>query len=184
MANARVVTTKSVRWRGGQEEFSNGYTFQADAGPWSQAQWQDLCDDLVSMERAIHANNVTFVRVQAGPQGQPAALVQDLTGTGSFPTSASVLQPEVCLLAQWRIARRRWLMKYFHIGKHPGTIDGDVWVATTPYTTQLAKLTDGSMGPGVKICAPDGTLSESTCQLDPYMRVHQFPRGRRRPTAP
>lgn len=184
MANARIIITKSLLWRGSQEEFSNGYTFQADSGGWTSVNWQDLADDVVAMERAIHANNVNFVRVSGAPQGQPAALVQDLTGTGAFPTAATALQPETCLLAQWRIARRRWLMKYYHVGKHAGTINGDTHSFTTPYTTQLAKLTDGTMGPGVKICAPDGTLSDPTVQLDPYLRIHQFPRGRRRPTAP
>jgi hypothetical protein len=185
MANARIIVTKTLPFRGGREEYSNGYTFQADSTPWTNQQFTDLIDAVVAMERNFHSNQVQFVRASGGPQGQPARVVKDLLNVLGLlaPAGAIVPHPEVCYLAQAKVARGRVLQKYYHIGKVSATTDDSSSPHSALINTNVAKLTDGTLPLGVKACAPNGDIPPVAFTVDPFTRTHQFHQGKKRPPA-
>jgi hypothetical protein len=180
----RVIINKTITFRGGPEPFSNGYTLTGDGSGYSDANWLALADAIKNIEAAIHTNQVTFKTAYCGPAGQPVAYVRDFNSTtGTFaPSSAVLIHPEVCALAQASISRRRTLAKYYHVGALSVLSSADGFNAAATFNPQLDKLTDGTLPNGVKVCAPDGTVPPNAFRVDAYLRTHQLHRGRRRPT--
>lgn len=62
MARVGIAITKSCAFRNSTQEFTNVYYYDGLAGTPSQAQAAALIDELVTKEKTVHSNAVTFVR--------------------------------------------------------------------------------------------------------------------------
>lgn len=185
MAQPRVVITKLIGFRGGTEEFTNGYTLTGDHADYTDATWITLIDALVAIERSIHGQQIDFVRAQAGGAGEPVDHTRVLSGSGSRGATGATLRvhPELCQLAEAVVSSTRTLRKYYHVGRLTQTPDGDTLQAADKATTELVKLSNGTLPNGAKVCAPNGDVPVVAWDWDPYVRVHQFRAGSRRPPA-
>lgn len=185
MAQARVVITKALPFRGGLEEFSNGYWLTTSGSGLSSADWADLIQSLVDVEKALHSGLVQFIRGTGADGRGPIAHLRTLTGNG-LAGGTNKLHPEVCVLCQATISRGHYLAKYFHVGalgSAPSTGDGAGFEQVSAHwTTNLPKLTNGlGLHGGAQVCNEAGATPGGNFQIDDYLRVHQFRRGSKRP---
>lgn len=88
-----ISITKKTPFRDSSQEWSNVYYYDGLAGTPDQAAANNLIDELVTREKAIHTTDVTFVKgrcwSQIGDKTQNEMLSQkDLSGTGSAVAQA------------------------------------------------------------------------------------------------
>jgi hypothetical protein len=190
MANMRVVLTKEFTFRGRPERYSNGYTFTGGtASPTNAADVSAAVLALINIEKAFHAVGCKFVYAYGGQQGSDAVYVEEFASPQVGLLSEAQMHPETVILLQAKIARRRYLTKYFHTGAHiggSGVTTKDAAPTGTFKTTiesNMAKLTDGTFSGGMRACAPNGALPVEPFLLDPYLRTHQLKARGKRPTA-
>lgn len=120
--------TKSVLFRGVQQEFANVYHYYltgAATGPWS-----DLIDENVVTEKLLHTADVTFKRAAVWSSGGTIAQNQmlfqkALSGLGSKQVDVN-FDRERAVLIQWPAGvdsrgKPVYLRKWYHSG---GAIDG------------------------------------------------------------
>lgn len=125
-----VHITKSATWRGVPEEFENVYHYDTELRT-SQADFEELVNDIVRVERTIHTADVSFVRARVhGPTDGTLAdgtkdkaadimrYVVDLTGTGAALAGAAI-GPEASYVGRWYLGRsakgyKQYLKKFFH----------------------------------------------------------------------
>lgn len=184
MARARVVINKAIPFRGGLEQFSNGYWLTPDGDGLSDAQWIALIDAIKAWEVTAHSNVVQFLSGYGSVAGGTTKHIRTLTGNGAATgTSSAEFHPETCVLLQAPVARGRTLAKYIHIGKGAGgTGDSASYYASmTCFGTGANVLTDGTMPNGAKVCAPNGDVPTGPFRPDTYMRTHQLKAGKKRP---
>lgn len=187
MANMKVVITKRMTFKGEAEEFSNGYTLQtATATAQDPAIVEAVADALVIMEKTFHSSIVDFVKAYGGPVGMEAVYVEDFSPVQQGSGALSSMHPESCIFAQARVARGRYLSKWYHTQMHVGsTAEGQHDVvptaAVTAINTALLKLTDGTLPSGLKCCAPNGDLPVGNFTVDAYIRTHQLEARGKRP---
>jgi hypothetical protein len=185
MAHARVVITKGLPFRGGLEEFSNGYTLSVDGASLDGTAWAALIQALVDIEKAFHSPLAQFIRGTGADGDGPIAHLRELNSIGLQGIGSTLIHPEVCVLAQATIRRGHYLAKYYHIGRlqtAPSTADSAVFVKNeSSFTTNLPKLTNGTLPGGARVCNSAGDSPANPFTVDDYLRVHQFRRGNRRP---
>jgi hypothetical protein len=188
VALARVVITKEMPlFRGRPERYSNGYTFNLTTGSTTdEALMHSLATAVINIERVFHAAAIKFVYATAGPKGEDAVYVEEYTSPASGQISNAFEHPEICVLAQARIARRRYLTKYFHTEAHSvAAANSDAFVTSLKAVIEnsLGNLQSGTLPGAAKACAPDGTLPVGAWLVDPYMRTHQLKARGKRPQA-
>jgi hypothetical protein len=190
MGIVHAVLTKQFTFRGKPERFSNGYWLVSDTLDGNNAtQMSDLVASLITVERALHSNVVSWVYANAGAKGAHASYVQEF-GTPLVGTLAYVAQhPERCILAKAKLGQRHYVMKWYHTMAYaPGAGAGQADIVgaadQTAINTQLAKLTDGTtLTAAAKVCNPAGVVTPF--QVDTYFRTHQLKaRGKRNPPTP
>lgn len=181
-----VVITKEFSFRGQRERFGNGYNFQTGSNDVTEAFAKSVADALVTLERNLHADTVSFPYRVAGLLGQDAIYAEEVSAPPVGNASYTGSHPEVCVLAQSRVAPKRYLMKYFHtMASSPGgSAEPDALsdAFRLSYDNALLKLTNGTMPGGVIYCRPNGDLATQPFKLDRYARTHQLKRRGRRPT--
>lgn len=186
MPVARVVITKEIPFRAGVERFSNGYKFNLPDV--TQSVISALAAALITMERPLHANDRKFVYAVGGldAPGSEAVYAEEfpspLLGTLTGPTEA--VHAEVCMVYALKRRQRVYSRKWYHVGY--ADVNGsraDMLDATyrTSKAGALAKLTDGTLPGGARVCWPDGTQIEGTYSLDQWLRIRQFDRRSPRP---
>lgn len=113
-----------MSFRGGIQHFSNQYYYEVNIAASNLTALETMLDELVAMEKAMHATDVTFVRgrlwSQVGDQQQNNMLVdKGLSGTGALST-LSTLDRERAFLIRFRAGvdvkgRPVYLRKWFHL---------------------------------------------------------------------
>jgi hypothetical protein len=161
-----VSVTKQSSWRGINEQFSNVYNY--DTGIDITA--EQVLDGVVSEERKIFGDNVTFVKAQAwGPvDGTPAQSQmlnqKTLTGVGAVVTGA-IAAKELAAVVEWDTGRvnsrggKIFFRKYLHVCKLPATF-GEAALGNTVMDSSSINLYL-AFGNGVKNVA--GVNGASIC---------------------
>lgn len=116
-----VAITKTVLFRGVQQEFSNRYHYEG--ADMSTTQATQLAQNVKAAEVPLHSSDVTFkfyrVWLDTGSKATSLMISQgQLSGTGSTTVDAS-LDRERCVLIRWRagndsLGRAVYLRKYYH----------------------------------------------------------------------
>lgn len=145
MARYGVAIQKRTPYRGGIQHFSNQYYYEVALAASNVSALETMGDELVAMEKAMHASDVTFVRLrvwsQVGSKEQNQMLVDKaLSGTGALTTNAS-LDRERAFLVRFRagtdiLGRPVYLRKWFHL--QAGALGGAT--ITSAALTQTGEL--------------------------------------------
>lgn len=184
--------TKSVLFRGVQQEFANVYHYYltgAVTGPWS-----DLIDENVATEKLLHSSDVSFKRAAVWSSGgtiqQNQMLFQKaLSGLGSRVTD-STHDRERAVLIQWPAGvdsrgKPVYLRKWYH---SCGGIDGVTGFAAAAKQntaeipsadrTSIATAVDAVSQIGVveawNICAESGRVPNGAPVCHRYLEHHQL----------
>ena len=191
-----ITIVKRFPYRGDtMEEYSNKYHFSGDT-PGDDAGWKTLADAIIAAERPMLPAEVTFVRAyghEAGNEFAVAAIdytappLTPVAGTFSAPGTAKA-PGDAAFWVRWRTpaknSRGKWiyLRKYFH-GIRLGTTDGDLLAAQqkTAAETYGAKMVDGSLPGGVKVCGPQGAVAGPVA-VSTYVTTRTLKRRGKRPS--
>lgn len=198
MAEYAIQIVKRMPFQGAGEEFSNVWTF--GTGLSESLDDEANIDFLVAAERAVHSNQVTFVRASSYGIGGPDAgnvmrEIKDLSGVGTMAGSTDLYRecanmisfdlPRSLLLRRRRIAR-----KWFHSGSPfpAGTASAQqlaAGVAAYPAATQsfingwwTGTLNGGALPGGGQLGSNGDAWGVPT--VYPYVEHRQFHRGRKR----
>lgn len=166
-----IVIAKSFNYRGVAETWTNKYHFKGTT-PSGQAGWLALLRAIWTSERAFLGTDVSLVGGAGYAAGNNAAVAMfDATNIGGSSTdnrggqstSSAATPGDTALWVRWSTADRNsknkpiYLRKYFH-GILINASDGDT---PTQGCRDLmiahgAKMYDGTLPGGVKICGPQG----------------------------
>ena len=188
MPVARVVITKEMSFRGKPERWSNGYRFSLPTI--DQATIKTLALALRDWERGFHAAAISFVYANGGldAPGANAVYAEEFAAPLEGTAAGAGTHPEVCVMAESKIAPRRYARKWFHTLAFPGNLAGsnNVGIADTSrgdLNTAFLKLTNGTLPGGAVYCQPNGATLPQPFTCDPWLRTRQFKRrSPRRPT--
>lgn len=192
MARALISITKSTPFQGKVEEFSNVYCYEIPDT--TEARLESMITKIVSAEKAVHANDVTFVRAQAWDVGTPPNLMrasETLSGTGS-QTAQTTFFKECAYLIQWPLPRslgllrsthrslKKWLhtCRGFGAGDLKGTTQYGSFGVGDPLFT-YAQLVSQMATDDAVLVSPSGAVPNGPPTIYPYLAHRQFPRGRK-----
>ena len=196
MARYGVSITKSTSFRGGTQEFSNVYYYEAATMP-DESTANTIIDNLTQLEKTFHATSVTFVRgrlwSQGGSPGSNNMISQkNLTGTGARTVGTSMDKERAFLFRLRAGSDSRgnpvYLRKWFHaMGEFTSgaTIASTQLQQTVAFTgaeknVQVAAMQaigDANGSPGSpKLCAKSGRLPTvgENWQAHNYLEHHQL----------
>jgi len=178
----KFVINKSGSFRGGTEEWANRYHYQR-ADPWDEAGANAALDELIAAEQTIHSGAVRFTRASAGPPDGATEVFREFStivaGEGVNMTPGN-LHPEVTVMLEWPVDRRRVLRKFIHpLGGNPGgdRINAPLDAPMSAFCPAIRTL-ESAVGAG--ICAPNGDLATGDGGPDVFLRTRQFTAGRKR----
>ena len=193
MAIFAVSITKSVSFRGVQQEFSNVYHYSGTLPGITQA--DAIMDAIKALEVPLHSTDVTFVRGKLWSAGGSAGANQMISqkafsGTGSQGTVASMDRERAVLVrfANGIDARGRpkYLRKWYH---SCGACAGALLTATailqntqqisTTDRTAIQNAVDDFLSLTVSattynLVSPSGTAGGSPVVCHPYLEHHQL----------
>lgn len=166
-----IVIAKSFNYRGSPETWTNKYHFKGTT-PANQADWLTLLRAIWDQERNFLGSDVTLVGGSGYAAGDEAAKAMftaaniggtGTTNAGSSGASSNYVPGDTAVWVRWTTDERnsknkpKYLRKYFH-GVPVLSTDGDqVPAATrTAMTAYAAKMYDGTLPGGFKICGPQG----------------------------
>jgi hypothetical protein len=191
-----VSVTKSISFRGAAQEFSNTYFYEMSIGTMSQAIAENLLDQVVALEKAIHGNTVSFVRGRVWSAGGTKAenemiFQKPLSGTGADSNVGSSIDRERAFLVRIRAGqdsrgRPVYLRKWWHldISAIQGTsISAGQMQNTAPLTTaqrnhlaskydQFKQITALTMT--FNLCSEKGRDITGDTVCHPYLEHHQL----------
>lgn len=197
MARIGISITKSCSYRQGVQEFSNVYYFDGLLGTPSQAEADNLIDEMANKEKTFHSAAVTFVRgrlwSQTGSQSTNEMLSQkNLTGVGARTADGNVDRERAFMfyLRAGNDSRGKpvYLRKWYHsLGAfYSGqTFATNAYAQTSPLSTtdrnnmvsQMQNI--GSIGAGATLgtlCAKSGRQPTAGAQwiAHPWIEHHQL----------
>lgn len=193
MAIFAVSITKSVGFRGVQQEFSNVYHFSGTTP--SAANALLLAQNIRNQEQDFHSSDVTFLRFKAwtagGTPGANQMIAQgSLTGIGLQGTNSSMDRERAVLIrfANGIDTRGRpvYLRKWFHscgscqgvTFAGAGILQNTAQIAsgdrTTIQTAAAGFLSIGTPGGPYQLCSPSGTAGGTPIVCHPYLEHHQL----------
>lgn len=190
-----ITIVKRFSYRGdANEEFSNKYHFEGET-PSSDAEWKTLADAIIASERTIMTGSVSFVRAYGYVAGNDfAAAVIDYTAapltpaTGTLDHNSGVRAPgDAAFWIRWRTPERnsrgKWiyLRKYFHDVLLQGGGDVVTPGQRTAAAAHGAKMADGSLPGGVRICGPQGA-DAGPVTVSQYATTRTLKRRGKRPS--
>lgn len=164
-----IVIVKTMNYRGVPEEWSNKYHFSGTT-PSNDTAWKALADAIIAEERKIMPSAISFTSAYGYAAGVAASVFQVnyadppntvLNGTG-LTGSAGLAPGDVAFWVRWSTGARGatgkpiFLRKYFH-GAAIGT-SADLILASqrTAALAYGAKMADGTLPGGFKVCRPQG----------------------------
>jgi hypothetical protein len=196
MARIGISITKSVTFRNSVQEFSNVYYYDGLLAHPDEAAANNLIDELVTKEKAIHATSVTFVRgrlwSQTGDKATNNMISQKLlSGTGTLTPSTNMDKERAWLFRLRAGVDVRgnpvYLRKFFHacagiasIAMTAGILENTSGFSQSQRDQAVAAMnTIGSCGSGPTqgaICAKNGRLptAGATWQAHPFLEHHQL----------
>lgn len=169
-----LVIAKSFSYRGAPETWTNKYHFSGTT-PANQAGWLTLLRAVWDVERSFLGNDVTLVGGTGYAAGNEAAVamfdVNNIGGTtatnkGLANVSSQAIPGDVAVWMRWATDKRNsknkpiYLRKYFH-GVPLNQSDGDAVESAirAVMITANAKLFDGTLPGGFKVCGPQGAVA-------------------------
>lgn len=189
-----VHIEKKFSWRGTDEFFENVYHY--DTGSWveTDAGWNELIDDVVTIEKSFHSSEITFTKARIhGPTNTTKAddkmlYIKDLSGTGSG-TTATGMPKEMAVVVQLYMGRtqrgyKSFLRKYYHTRHMPNStgeaLAGNAQMAAadrTYFAGKLDSLKTVLVGSNtVDLCKPSGEhiplATGAYCH--PYLHTRQL----------
>lgn len=190
-----IVIAKSFNYRGVAETWTNKYHLEGTT-PTTIGAARDLLRAIWDLERTIVAQDVTLVGGAFYNAGEKAAAFMfDPTNIGGTATTnkgaqggSSAATPGDCAFwVRWATDERNsmnkpiYLRKYFH-GFQTET-DGDLPAALvrTAAIAMAAKMYDGTLPGGMKICGPQGANAVSHAAAQ-FTTTRTLKRNARTPT--
>jgi hypothetical protein len=186
-----ITIKKTTGFRGVFQEFHNTYFRELETAVTAPA--NDLIDETVAIEKAMHSTAVNFVHASVweagGTPAQNSMLFQKmLTGTGA--RTHNNIDPERAVLIQWpagfdSLGRPVFLRKWYHsmAGLVAAvSISANVLAQQAPFTDsersqQAAKAdelrTIGSFGLW-QLCSKTGREAEGAATCHKYLEHHQL----------
>lgn len=187
-----ITIVKDFPYRGIKEPWSNTYHFSGTT-PTTDAAWRALADAIWGEERKMLRPDVKFrgyLGYQAG--NEHAVSIKDLLADGETQTAgqnpvttpASAASGDVAFWVRWATPQRTsrgkriYLRKYFHgIGHNLDALQAETLAAANTYA---AKMTDGSLPGGFKVCGPQGATA-GTAFVSPNVTTRTLKRRGKRP---
>lgn len=186
-----ITITKSVLFRGVQQEFHNTYHYEllgAQTGP-----YESLVDELVTTEKTFHSSDVSFKRAAVWSAGGSIAQNQmvfqkTLTGTGGQSVNIR-MDRERAVLIRWRAGvdsrgKPVYLRKWYHsCGSFAGNAFIDAQLQNTAaldnaQRTAIASAASAMNELGVSetwdLCSESGRIWESQPECHEYLEHHQL----------
>ncbi len=187
-----IQITKSVLFRGVQQEFHNIYHFNLATAVTAPS--ENLVDELVTKERTLHAASVAFRRAAVwsagGTKAQNQMLFQkNLSGTGN-ETNAASMDRERAILIRWPagfdsrgmpVYLRKWYHVCGQIGAHAiaasGILANEIGL-TDGQRSGIAGIADGVRNIGTgdfwSLVGPGGRETTGAAQCHKYLEHHQM----------
>lgn len=195
MAAAGIILIKSFAYRGQDEEWSNLYHFSgAGSDP---ANWRDMTDALVTLEKTVYSNRVTILRALCYDNtDNDSVYTYDLAdyagvvpGTLS-PSLGDVAPGDVAGWVRWDTGTRSsrgkpiYLRKYFHdvmveAGTNADIIDGTQQVAYLAY----GNLMMSEDFAGKSFTGPAGAAPPGPAKASYYATTRTLRKRSKRPTS-
>ncbi len=162
-------TTKTMRWYGVDERFSNVYVYDMPTVTDENAML--LATQIINTESQVHATSINYVETRAWttggtPQENETIFIRDENETGDQPPEPLWFRPAAFLLS-WRTGRPSirdrpvYLHKWFHSLSLLGAADNS-WISGAepiPTATTLDLLTQiGANLTSIEL--PDGSVNE------------------------
>ncbi len=196
MALVGVSITKRVAFRNSTQEFSNIYHYTYVGVNPGAGLAEQIVDELVRVEKLLHASSVSFIRARLWSAGGTIAentmiFQKALTGTGSVQDQPE-MDRERAVLVQWAAGKDRRgrpvrLKKWFHsCGRYESTLNVPVPVLANQDRISAAgrdavAVTCRSFSPitiGTQqyaLCSERGRLTEGLQGVThPYLEHHQL----------
>lgn len=189
-----ISLTKSVPFRGADQEFSNVYHYLLDTAV--TAPWQSIVDELVAFEKSIHSQDVTFVRAQGWKAGGTPAdntmeHQEELTGTGTASAMPAAMDRERAFLFRWPAGadvrgKPVYLRKWYHTCGTFGGIGYTPSDAVLQNVAEIPSVIRDSLADVVSavnevggteawdLCAPSGRTWQAQPQCHRYLEHHQL----------
>jgi len=202
MPRVAIAVTKERAFQGQLEQWANVYHYDVDGtSPLPNADGNDLIDDIVAAEKAIHAPAVAFKTARVWETGGTPAenetlIIRDLTGNGSMTAAETNIWQEACVVVAWdtgrntSTGRKIYLRKFVHSGGLPtvvgGTQTGQAALTAAqkgPFTTygqNIRVLTLATAAVQARLEAPGGQNADTApvSVLD-YLHTRQFRRRKK-----
>lgn len=186
-----ITINKQMSYRGAPEVYSNTYHFSGTT-PTTDVGWHDLAKAIFAAEAPLHPTSVYFVGYlgyEAGNEFAVSLKDYNADGTAGIPGTgshqASVVPGDAAANIRWMTpnrtsrGKRIYLRKYFH---EPAIQDDALTAAyKTAGATYGAKMIDGTLPGGVKICGPQGAVASSPMVM-PFVTTRTLKRRGKRPS--
>lgn len=186
-----ITINKRMTYRGAKEVWSNTYHFSGDT-PATDTAWAALAKAIWDEEAKCLSSKVEYVGYLGYKAGDNHAVsIQDRVADGiSLPTGTSSASTgtqagDTAVWVRWRLptrnSRGKWnyLRKYFH-GVPTANDDVDPG-ARTALQTYAAKMKDGTLPGGFKICHEQGAPA-GDIKVAPFVSYRQLKRTGKRPS--
>lgn len=186
-----ITIVKTFTYRGQPEKWSNTYHFSGDT-PANATDWKALADAIWAEERKVVVSDVKIAAAYGYAAGNENSVFQvdytvpPNTQTLGVWTSTPADPGDVAVWVRWltpdRNSRGRpiYLRKYIH-GVAQGTTDTVNSAARTDLQTYAAKMIDGTLPGGFRVCGPQGAVASAPF-VSPFVGYRQLKRRGRRPT--
>lgn len=178
-------------YRGKKEVWSTKYHFSGTT-PGTSTAWQALADAVWQAEQPILTNKVEYTGFLGHEAGNEFAVanVDFVSGGGTLSAGTATaatgqLPGDAAVWVRWRTADRTSRGKWIYLRKtfHGVPAVGDDLPAAlkTALSTYGAKMKDGTLPGGFKICGPQGAAAGDV-GVSPFVSFRQLKRTGKRPS--
>lgn len=187
-----VTINKRFTYRNQQEVWSNKYHFSGTT-PTNEAGWKTLADAIWAQEKTFLIQDVKYVGFLGHEAGNEFAVAnQDFAAagltldTGVYPSDGDNLPGDAAVWVRWSTpdrssrGKRIYCRKYFHgINANGDALANSVRTSMVAYG---AKMIDGSLPGGFKLCGPQGAVASAPV-VAPFVSFRQLKRTGKRPSS-
>lgn len=193
MARVGASVTKSVSFRGVQQEFTNVYHYTG--GTWDVSAATSLLDQIKAAEVPLHSPDVSFLRgavwtSDGGPSSNNMLLQKNYSGVGSG-VGITTMDRERAFLIQWAAGtdsrgHKVYLRKWYHsCGLPTGTtgMADTVLQQTTALSSNVKGIVEGLANVLASVtvssvqrdlCSAGGRIKTAAGVCHPWLEHHQL----------